>query len=98
MGTVDLITEHARRLPESVQREILNFVEFLFKKYSTPLTRLATPATRQAGLHAGCAVMAADFDAPLSDDFWLGANPSSAQSLRKKKIPLNPPFSKGEAE
>lgn len=27
--------------------------------------------TRQAGLHVGCAVMADDFDAPLSDNFWL---------------------------
>jgi hypothetical protein len=73
MGTVELITEHTRRLPESVQREILNFVEFLFNKYSPPLARSTTLTTRQAGLHAGCAVMADDFDAPLSDDFWLGA-------------------------
>ena len=72
MGTVELITEHTRRLPESVQREILDFVEFLLNKYSAPLAQSAVPTTRQAGLHAGCAVMAADFDAPLSDDFWLG--------------------------
>lgn len=50
MGTVDLITEYTRRLPESIQREILNFVEFLFKRYSTPLACLATPAARQASL------------------------------------------------
>lgn len=73
MGTVELITEHTRRLPESVQREILNFVEFLFNKHSLPLARSVTPTTRQAGLHVGCAVMADDFDASLSDDFWLGA-------------------------
>lgn len=72
MGTVELISEHTRRLPESVQREILNFVEFLFNKYSSPLAWSVTPTTRQAGLHTGCAVMADDFDAPLSDDFWLG--------------------------
>ena len=72
MGTVELITEHTRRLPENVQREILNFVEFLCKKYSAPLAQFTTPTTRQAGLHAGCAVMADDFDAPLPDDFWLG--------------------------
>ena len=72
MGTVELITERTRHLPESVQQEILNFVEFLFNKYSTPFTQSAVPTTRQAGLHAGCTVMAADFDAPLSDDFWLG--------------------------
>lgn len=72
MGTVELITEHARRLLENVQQEILNFVEFLFNKYNAPLAQSVAPATRQAGLHAGCAVMADDFDAPLSDDFWLG--------------------------
>ena len=55
MGTVELITEHSRRLPESAQREILHFVEFLFNKYSTTL-----PATRKAGLHTGCAVLADD--------------------------------------
>lgn len=71
MGTVEQIAEHARCLPESVQREILNFVEFLLNKYSVPPVRSAMPTTRQAGLHAGCAVMAADFDTPLSDDFWL---------------------------
>ncbi|QLQ31473.1 MAG: DUF2281 domain-containing protein [Candidatus Thiothrix singaporensis] len=73
MGTVELITEHTRRLPENVQREILNFVEFMFNKYSTPLVQSIPLTTRQAGLHAGCVVMADDFDAPLSDDFWLGA-------------------------
>ncbi len=69
MGTVELITEHTRRLPESAQREILNFIEFLFNKYSGSLARSAVPTTRQAGLHAGWLL---DFDAPLSDDFWLG--------------------------
>lgn len=72
MSTVELITEHTRRLPESAQQEILNFVEFLFQKYSMPLGQFTAPLTRQAGLHTGCAVMADDFDAPLPDDFWLG--------------------------
>ena len=94
MGMVDLITEHARRLLESVQREILNFVEFLFKKYSTPLARLATPATRQAGLHAGCAVMAADFDAPLSDDFLAGRKPKPRLAAKEEENPPQSPFCK----
>jgi hypothetical protein len=29
---------------------------------------------RQAGLHAGAAIMSDDFDAPLPDEFWLGAS------------------------
>jgi len=73
MATVDLITEHTRRLPESVQREILNFVEFLFNKYSKISAQAPSVGKRQAGLHAGSAVMADDFDAPLPDSFWLGA-------------------------
>jgi hypothetical protein len=73
MATVDLITEHTRRLPESVQREILNFVEFLFNKYSKISAQAPSVVKRQAGLHSGSAVMADDFDAPLPDSFWLGA-------------------------
>lgn len=69
MATVDLITEHTRRLPESVQREILNFVEFLFNKYNAISTQTPSVGKRQAGLHAGSAVMADDFDAPLPNSF-----------------------------
>ena len=32
----------------------------------------AVPALRTPGLHAGRYWIAADFDAPLPDDFWLG--------------------------
>jgi antitoxin (DNA-binding transcriptional repressor) of toxin-antitoxin stability system len=42
---------------------------------STPRARLvpAGPASpRVAGLHAGAIQAAADFDAPLPDDFWAG--------------------------
>ena len=28
---------------------------------------------RQAGLHLGAAIVSEDFDAPLPDEFWLGA-------------------------
>lgn len=69
MDTVELITEQTRRLPESAQQEILNFVWFLFNKYSTPLTQPTTSTTRRAGLHAHCAVMADDFDALLFNQF-----------------------------
>jgi len=42
---------------------------------STPRARLvplAEAAVRVAGLHAGAIQPAADFDAPLPDDFWVG--------------------------
>ena len=42
---------------------------------TTPLARLipfAVPGGRGAGLHPGAIQPAADFDAPLPDDFWAG--------------------------
>jgi antitoxin (DNA-binding transcriptional repressor) of toxin-antitoxin stability system len=36
------------------------------------LLPLAAGQTRIPGLHAGCWTIAADFDAPLPDDFWTG--------------------------
>jgi len=35
-------------------------------------TQPAPPTQRSAGLHKGKMQMAKDFDAPLSNDFWLG--------------------------
>lgn len=32
----------------------------------------AVPRQRKLGLHPGACVISEDFDAPLSDDFWLG--------------------------
>lgn len=55
MATVDLITEHTRRLPESAQHEILNFVEFLLNKYSKISTQAPSMGKRQSSLHAGSA-------------------------------------------
>jgi len=37
-------------------------------------TQPAPPTQRSAGLHKGKMQMAKDFDAPLSNDFWLGEN------------------------
>ena len=39
-----------------------------------PDTPPDTPDARMPGLHAGLYWIAEDFDAPLPDDFWLGAD------------------------
>lgn len=51
--------------------------EVLLTDQQRPVVRLTrvtdTPAQRIAGLHAGMAWVSDDFDAPLPDEFWLGA-------------------------
>lgn len=37
------------------------------------LIPMSAGSHRIAGLHAGAITTAADFDAPLADDFWAGA-------------------------
>ncbi len=45
------------------------------REYSTTAPPLPRESHgRQAGLHAGAAMMSDDFDAPLPDEFWLGAS------------------------
>ncbi len=57
-----------RSLPPEQQREVLDFAEFLHQKILVPRQK------RVPGLHQGSPYwMADDFDAPLPDQFWLGA-------------------------
>lgn len=61
--------------------ELLSLVvagtEVILTEGSKPLARLvpitAPIAPRVAGLHPGAIGTSEDFDAPLPDDFWLGA-------------------------
>lgn len=71
MNTFVRITEQTQKLPEHIQKEVLDFVEFLQYKYAQP-TACATAPLRTAGLHTGLVFVADDFDAPLDDAFWLG--------------------------
>lgn len=71
MNTLVRITEQTQQLPEHVQQEVLDFVEFLRAKYTRSAIQPDAPQ-RPAGLHAGLVAVADDFDAPLDDDFWLG--------------------------
>lgn len=46
--------------------------EIIFKQGGQPVARLIPTGKRVAGLHAGSAQIAPDFDAPLPDGFWTG--------------------------
>ena len=71
MNTLVRIAEQTQKLPEPLQKEVLDFIEFLQHKHALSTTH-ANTRQRQAGLHAGLVSVADDFDAPLDDAFWLG--------------------------
>jgi prevent-host-death family protein len=66
------------REAQSQLRQLLPLVtsgtEVIITEAGTPVARLVpiegSGAFRKAGLHTGAAWMSADFDAPLSDEFW----------------------------
>lgn len=72
MHTLDQISQRTAVLPDNLQQEVLDFVEFLVAKSQifTPTTEAASQ--RIAGLQRGKVHIAEDFDEPLPDDFWLG--------------------------
>ena len=76
MNTLVRIAEQTQKLPEPLQKEVLDFIEFLQHKHALS-TAPANTRQRQAGLHAGLVSVADDFDAPLDDAFWLGQRGSS---------------------
>jgi antitoxin (DNA-binding transcriptional repressor) of toxin-antitoxin stability system len=61
--------------------ELMDFIakgnEVAISKNTQPVARLLPPLPplprkRTAGLHKGAMTISDDFDAPLSDEFWLG--------------------------
>ena len=71
MNMVAHIAAHSSALPQHMQREVLDFIQFLeHKKTQESIAEQKIP--RQAGRNLGLHVMHDDFDAPLDDDFWLG--------------------------
>lgn len=63
-------------LPEQKQAEVLNFLNFLIAS-QTEIDRqeesTAQPKRQRVlGLNKGEIFMSDDFNAPLSDEFWLG--------------------------
>ena len=66
-----------RELPARLNEALASVAggeEVILTDGNTPRARLVSLAVppRIAGLHAGAIQIAADFDAPLPDDFWAG--------------------------
>ncbi|MEB3178525.1 MAG: DUF2281 domain-containing protein [Nostocaceae cyanobacterium] len=59
-------------LPPQQQQQVLDFVEFLTQKYVQSNPNYSQKKRRIAGLHEGMGWIAEDFNAPLSDEFWMG--------------------------
>ena len=72
MHTLDQISQRTAVLPDNLQQEVLDFVEFLVAKSHSFIPKPDATTQRIAGLQRGKAQIAEDFDEPLSDDFWLG--------------------------
>ncbi len=62
-----VILEKLEALPESLQTEVLHYIEFLLEKHVEKSPIEALPKKRKAGLLKGKIWMADDFDAPLED-------------------------------
>ncbi len=73
--TVD-IREAQTRLPELISLATAG-TEVILVDDEIPVVRLVAvspPSTQRVpGLHAGAISTSDDFDAPLPDDFWMGA-------------------------
>ncbi len=62
-----VILEKLEALPESLQTEVLHYIEFLLNKYAEQSPAETPQKKRKAGLLKGKIWMADDFDAPLED-------------------------------
>lgn len=73
--TIDLLPQVAELLTHKAAQEgqdVAGYVRQLAVRESSGAGAHEEPAPRTPGLHAGRYWIAADFDAPLPDDFWLG--------------------------
>jgi hypothetical protein len=63
------ILEHLQQLPESLQQDVLHYIESLLKQQAQSNLSEATPPNRQQafGIWQGKVHMSNDFDAPLDD-------------------------------
>jgi Protein of unknown function (DUF2281) len=56
--------------PEQIQ-QVIDFVEFLNKKYVQSQPNQQIQQSRVLGLHAGKGWISDDFNEPLPDEFWI---------------------------
>lgn len=64
------ILEKLAALPESLQTEVLHYIEFLSERYSTPNGESESPPQKQRGglgILKGKIRMSEDFDEPLEE-------------------------------
>jgi Protein of unknown function (DUF2281) len=63
------ILEHLQQLPESLQQDVLHYIESLLKQHKESNLPQTTPPNRQQafGIWQGKVRMSDDFDAPLDD-------------------------------
>ena len=63
------ILEHLKQLPESLQQDVLHYIESLLQQQAERNPPEATPPSRQQafGIWQGKVRMSDDFDAPLED-------------------------------
>ena len=54
------------QLPAELREEVFDYASYLLER------KVSRPQIRQANLHRGAMYMKDDFDAPLSEQFWLG--------------------------
>lgn len=71
MSTLDTIVRELKKISESMQLSVLEFIR------SFPVSPSSDSSPRQSpprilGLSRGAMKMKADFDEPLPDEFWLG--------------------------
>ena len=55
------------QLPAELREEVFDYASYLLERNA-----LRLHGTRRANLHLGAMHMSDDFDAPLSEQFWLG--------------------------
>lgn len=55
------------QLPAELREEVFDYASYLLERKAPRLQGI-----RQANLHRGAVRLSNDFDAPLSEQFWLG--------------------------
>lgn len=87
VNTADELIQKWHALPPKLQRQVVDFVEFLLSSYrdirpedikslKSNLRTDGTDPTRNSsrilGIHEGMGSVSDDFTTPLPDEFWLG--------------------------
>jgi hypothetical protein len=72
MSTIETIVRELEQISEPMQLSVLEFIRSFPAPTSTDNSHQSALPPRILGLNRGAMNMRADFDEPLSDEFWLG--------------------------